>query len=191
MAIPKRLRVSTGKLYEALVKLERDLPANVAVSGDFLHSLFARITFVNETLTLALKNFADVHLSCRPKRGLIDGLSHLFRYLFGTAMDSDAQELREKYTYLISVAEAQNKAINLNCRHLACLELKLQDVANHANTLRNSLNTVLQSLNSLCAFEVFEQAVTFIRTTNNQILQNLVDASCGWVISNLFPFQDL
>ncbi len=69
---------------------------------------------MNEILTLALENYADVHLSSRSKRGLIDGLGHLSRYLFGTAMDADVQELREQYTYLSKLAEEQNKVINLN-----------------------------------------------------------------------------
>ncbi len=92
--------------------MEGDLPANVTVSGNFLHFLYARITSVNETLTLALENYADVHLSTRPKLGLVDGLGHLSRFLFCTAMDFNVQELRGKYSYLASVAEAQNKAIN-------------------------------------------------------------------------------
>ncbi len=60
---------------------------------------------MNETLTLASENYAYVHLSSCPKRGLIDGLGHLSLYLFGTAMDADVQELREKYTYLSNLAE--------------------------------------------------------------------------------------
>ncbi len=80
----------------------------------------------------------------RPKRGLGDGLGHLSRIFFGIAMDSDVQELKEKYSYLASVAEAQNKAIKLNCKNLARLDTKLQNVANYANTIRISLNTVLK-----------------------------------------------
>ncbi len=165
---------------------------------DYVHLLYARTAFVNETLSLALENFADVNLSQRPKRGLVDGLGHLSRYLFGTALDSDVQELRHKYTYLTNIAEAQNKAINLNCRHLARLDCKLQDVANYTNTLHCAVNKVFKALDSLYTFGVLEQAlaaletgVTSILTTNNQIIQNLVEASRGRVTSNLFPFQDL
>ncbi len=53
-------------------------------------------------------------------------------------------------------------------------------------------------MNSLYAFEVLEQALAALETsdqsilnTNNQIVQNLVDASRGRVTSSLFPFQDL
>ncbi len=153
---------------------------------------------MNLTLTLALENYADVHLSFHPKRGLIDGLGHLSRYLFGTAMDADVQELREKYTYLSNLAEEQNNVINLNSQNTSRLDRKLQDVVNYTNILRASLNTVLQSMNILYAFEVLEQALAALETsaqsilnTNNQIIQNLVDASRGRVTSSLFPFQDL
>ncbi len=57
--------------------------------------------------------YADVHLSSRIKLSLIDGLGHLSPYLFGTAMDADVQELRERYTYLSNLADEQ-KVINLN-----------------------------------------------------------------------------
>ncbi len=198
VAIPERLRAITCQLNAALERLEEDLPGNINVLGDFLHLLYARIAFVNETLTLALENYADVHLSHRPKRGLVDGLGHLSRYLFGTALDSDVQELRHKYTYLTNIAEAQNKAINLNCSHLGRLDRKLQDVANYTNTLHCAVNKVFKSLDSLYTFEVLEQdlaaletGMTSILTTNNQIIQNLVDASRGRVTSNLFLFQDL
>ncbi len=69
---------------------------------------------MNETLTLTLENYADVHFSTCSKRGLVERLGQISRFLFGTAMDSDVQELRKKYSYLTSVAEAQNIDINLN-----------------------------------------------------------------------------
>ncbi len=94
-----------------ILLLSGTLPADVKLSGNLVHLIFSRIAFVNETLTLALENYADVHLSSRPKRGLIDGLGHLSQYLFGTAMDADVQELREQYTYISKIAEEQNKVI--------------------------------------------------------------------------------
>lgn len=104
----------------------------------------------------------------------------------------------KKYTYLNNVAEAQNKAMNLNCKHIARLDHKLQSVANYTNILRNFLNPILQSMNSFYPFEVIEQALAALKTgvrsiltTNNQINQNLVDASRGKVTSSLFPFLDL
>ncbi len=198
VAFPNRLHSIFKQVTGALEQLVNELPADVELSGHLLHLLFARIAFVNETLTLALENYADVHLSSRPKRGLIYGLGHLSRYLFGTDMDADVEELREKYTYLSNLAKEQNKVISLDSQNIARLDRKLQDVANYTNILRASLNTVLQSMNSLYAFEVLEQALAALETsaqsilnTNNQIIQNLVDASRGRVTSSLFPFQDL
>ncbi len=94
VAIPKRLRSISEQVNGELEQL-REFPTDVKLSGHLLHLLLARITFVNETL--ALENYADVHLSSRPKHELIDGLGHLSRYLFDTAMDADVQELRDKY----------------------------------------------------------------------------------------------
>ncbi len=194
VAFPNRLRSILKQVTGALEQLGTELPADVKLSGNFLHLLFARIAFVNETLTLALEKYVDVHLSSHPKRGLIDGLGHLSRYLFGTAMDADVQELREKSTYLSNLAGEQNKVINLNSQNIARLDRKLQDVTNYTNILRAYLNTVFQSMNSLYAFEVLDQALAALETsaqsvlnTNNQIIQNLVDASRGRVTSSLFP----
>ncbi len=131
-----------------ILLLSGTLPVDVKLSGNLLRLIFARIAFVNETLTLALENYADVHLSSRPKRGLIDGLGHLSRYLFGTAMDAGVQELREKYTYLSNLAEEQNKVINLNSQNIARLDRKLQEIGNYTNILRASLNTVFQTIYS-------------------------------------------
>ncbi len=101
VAFPNRLCSILKQVTGALEQLGTELPADVKLSGNLLHLIFVRIAFVNETLTLALENYVDVHLSSRPKRGLIDGLGHLSRYLFGTTMDLGVQELREKtHTFL-------------------------------------------------------------------------------------------
>ncbi len=96
VAFPNRLRSILKQVTGTLEQLENELPADVKHSGHLLHLVFARIAFVNETLNLALESFADVHIFYRPKRGLITELGHLSRYLFGTAMDEDVQECREK-----------------------------------------------------------------------------------------------
>lgn len=72
-------------------------PASIKPFENVQHLLFSRITFVNESLTLALGNYADFHLSSCSKRGLTDdGLGHLSHYSFGTAMNANVQERREK-----------------------------------------------------------------------------------------------
>ncbi len=103
MAFPNRLRSILKQVTGALKQLGNELPGDVKLSGHLLHLLFARIAFVNKTLTLALENYADVHLSSRPKRDLIDGLGHLSRYLFGTAMVADVQELRLRNKTKLSI----------------------------------------------------------------------------------------
>ncbi len=95
VAFPKRLRAILEQVNDALKQLGKELSASVKLSRDLLHFLFTRITFVTETLTLALENYANVYLSSRSKRGFVDGLGHFSHFLFGNAMDADVQELRE------------------------------------------------------------------------------------------------
>ncbi len=54
----------------------------------------------------------QTELSHRQKRGFIDGIGHLSRMLFGTAMNEDVEELRDRYNHLALLASAHNKAIH-------------------------------------------------------------------------------
>ncbi len=80
------------------------------------------LQYLNETLNTALDNYADPSFSNCTKRGFINGLGQLSRMLFGTAMDEDVQDLRERYNHLASLAANQNKAINMNSLHINRLE---------------------------------------------------------------------
>ncbi len=60
--------------------------------------------YLNETLNIALDNYADPSSSNRTNRGLINGLGQLTRMLFGTAMDRDVMDRRERYYLLSSLA---------------------------------------------------------------------------------------
>ncbi len=70
-----------------------------------------RLRYLNETLNIALYNYADPSFSSSTKRGLINGLEQISRMLFGTAMDEDVPDFRERYNHLASLAANQNKAI--------------------------------------------------------------------------------
>ncbi len=118
--------------------------------------------------------------------------------LFGTAMNEDVEELRDRYNYLISLASAPNKAITLNSRNIARLEQKMHDVASYAATLQTSLNAVLTSLINLCAIEVIDQAlpalenaVNSLLRTNALVIRNVVDTARGRVTDSPFPVKDL
>ncbi len=67
-----------------------------------------RSQYLNETLNIALDNYADPSFSNRTKRGLINELGQLSRMLFGTAMNEDVKDLRKKYNHLASLAANQN-----------------------------------------------------------------------------------
>ncbi len=68
---------------------------------------------------------------------------------FGTAMNEDVEELRDRYNHLVSLASAHNKAIHLNSRNSAKLEQQMHDVAAYTATLRSSLNKVLTSIKNI------------------------------------------
>ncbi len=166
-------------------------------SGKFLRLLHARVEFVNETLTLALENYHNFPLSHRQKRGFIDGIRHLSRMLFGTAMHEDVEELRDRYNHLALIASAHNKAIRSNSKHTARLEQYVHDIASYTATLRLSLNKVLTTIKSLYdlsiigqALPALENAVNSLLRTNALVIQNVVDAARDRVTSSLFPVKD-
>ncbi len=108
--------------------------------------------------------------------------------LFGTVMNEDVKELRDKYNHLVSLASAQNKAITLNSRNIARLEQQMHDVASYTATLRTSFNALLTSHKNLYAMEVIgqallalENAVNSLLRTNALVIRNVVDAACGRV----------
>ncbi len=73
-------------------------------------------------------------------RGLINGLGQLSGILFGTTMDEDVQDIRERYNHLASLAANQNKAINMNSLHINRLENAIQDIASYSRAVRIALN---------------------------------------------------
>ncbi|RUM30632.1 MAG: hypothetical protein DSY32_02030, partial [Aquifex sp.] len=120
VTIPGKLREVTEQLNAALTQLEQDLQKRRADrSFDFLPLLHARVTYLNDTINLALENYSGLDTANRTKRGLIDGIGQLSRLLFGTAMNEDVEKLRDRYNQLTSIASANNKAIHLTCRKIA------------------------------------------------------------------------
>ncbi len=49
--------------------------------------------------------------------------------LFGTAMNKDVEELRDRYNHLALLASAHNKAMRFNSKHIARLEQYVHDIA--------------------------------------------------------------
>ncbi len=138
--MPGRLRLVTVQLDGALRHLRSRLPTNTSNSGEWFNILTARVVNVSNTLTLAMENYDGVAASKHTKRGLADGIGQLSRTFLGTAMQECVEDLRDRYNYLTSVATAQNKAITLNCKHIARLDQQMHDIVNYTNVLTASLS---------------------------------------------------
>ncbi len=157
-----------------------------------------RLRYLNETLNIAVDNYTDPSFSNRTKRGLINVPGQLSRMLFGTAMDEDVEDLRERHNHLASLAANQNKAINMNSVHIDRLEHAVQDIYSYSRAVRTALNTVIEDVKGLHemarinqALPALESAINLILPTNNLVIQNVVDADRGRVTSSLFPVKDL
>ncbi len=107
------------QVTELVLQLKRNAPKDGVTC--LMHE---RLRYLNETLNIAVDNYADPSFFNRTKRGLINGLGQLSRMLFGTAMDGDVQDLRERYNHLASLADNQNKAINMNSLHINRLSMR-------------------------------------------------------------------
>ncbi len=128
---------------------------------------------------------------------LRDGAGQLSSMLFGTVMNEDVLDLREKLNQLASFASAHNKLIHLNSQNIRRLGQQVQDIASYINTLRSSRNAMLSDIKNLSLISVLEQAlaalgnaVNLLLNTNSLIAQNIVDAPSGRVTSSLFPVKD-
>ena len=126
--IPSKLKEITEQLNKALNQLEIEISDN-ASSATFIPLLRARFQYINNSIELGLESYADLDVTNRTKRGLIDGMGKLYRMLFGTAMNEDVEDLRENYNQLASIASSNNKAINLNCKQIARFNQHVDDLA--------------------------------------------------------------
>ena len=127
----------------------------------------------------------------------MDGIGKLSRMLFGTAMNEDVEDLRDKFNQLASIAVTNNKAVNLNSRNLAKLEQHVNDLAEYMSLVTEQLNDILHKVENLYAYGLMGQELTIIENTvasllhtNDQIIRNVVDAARGRVTSSLFPVDD-
>ncbi len=66
--------------------------------------------------------------------------------LFGTAMDEDVEDLRERYNHLASLAANQNKAIDMRSLHINRPEHSIQDIASYSRTVRTALKAVIMNV---------------------------------------------
>lgn len=191
--IPGTLRTITEQVTGVVLQMDINAPED-----GLLRLMHDRIKYLNDTLTLALENYAALSFPNRTKRGLIDGIGQLSRMLFGTAMDEDVEELRDRYNRLASLAATQHKTIRMNSFHISRLEHAVQDIASYSRTLGSSINELWTGMANMYQMELvlqtlpaLESAVNSILHTNALVIQNVVDADCGRVTSSLFPVRDL
>ncbi len=86
---PTLVEVPTEQLDAALSQLEDNFPEEMGASAHFPPLLHGRVTYLNDTLKLALDNYNSITLVNRTKRGLINGTGQISRMLFGTAMNEE------------------------------------------------------------------------------------------------------
>ncbi len=114
--------------------------------------------------------------------------------LFGTDMDEDVVELRQKFNSLIAYASSQSKVITLNSHHIQRIEQHLVYIHSFTHRLVASFNSAMNTFNKLL---VFEQALSALQTsvssllhTNGILVQNIVETSRSRFTSTLFPTKD-
>lgn len=56
-----------------------------------------------------MHDFNKLPVHARSKRGLVDVLGRASQFLFGTAMDSDVQDLRSHYKQLVTDTSANRR----------------------------------------------------------------------------------
>ncbi len=152
---------------------------------------------MNDTVALALKSQLDLEGSVREKRAWLEGLGEISRDLFGTAMQKDVDELRDRYNQLSNLVSTNNRAILINCQRLAKLDRHVSDLGLYINRLKVGLDKVLATIDSLYHFIVLNQTLPSLENvvnsllhTNQQIMSTVVDAVHGRVTPPLFPVKD-
>ena len=201
-AIPGRLKEVLGEIDLALTQLQDEANKTTNTTNwddplDLLKLFASRLSFVNDTVALALDTYLGLDGPVREKRGWLDGIGELSRDLFGTAMQKDVDELRDRYNQLLTLASSNNRAIEINCQRLAKLDQHVSDLGLYVNRLKLGLNKVLETIDSLYHFMVLNQALPALENAinsllhvNQQIVTNVVDAVHGRVTPALFPVQD-
>ena len=193
--IPDNLRNVAAQLTAQISQIRQAVPQQPPHLAFHSVLLFAdRLSYINDSLNIALENFGGLPAANRTKRGFINGLGYLSRMLFGTAMDEDVVELRDRYNQLLTHASTQDKIIKIHSQHITQLEKQVNDITSYTTLLASTIDKLLANFRHITLFQqtldALETAVNTLFRTNTQIIQNLVDASTNRVTSSLFPVKD-
>ncbi len=177
-AIPQRLKVVAAEINSALVQLENEAYKNHTNSTDsqwddpisLLKMFASRIAFVNDTIDLALESYIGLEGPAREKRAWLEPIGELSHDLFGTAMQKDVDELRNRYNQLANLAAANNREVQLNCIKLAKLNRHVSDLGLYVNRLKLGLDRMFAILESYYHFMVLHQAIPSLENAVNSLI---------------------
>ena len=100
-----------------------------------LNLLKARLSYLRSMLAIATHDYNQHPVHAIVKRGLVNIVGYGARSLFGTAMDHEVQDLRQRYSQLISIAETNKRIVNLNHININSLRANVQSLLKHRNDL--------------------------------------------------------
>ncbi len=127
-----------------MLQLENEVHKNHTNSTDsqwddplsLLKMVASRITFANDTIALALESYIGLEGPAREKRAWFEPIEELSQCLFGTALQKDVDELRNRYNQLANLAAVNNREVHLNCIKLAKLNRHVSDLGLYVNGLK-------------------------------------------------------
>ncbi len=96
-----------------------------------LNLIKASFPFLRIILAFAIQVYCQNSMHARIKRGIVDQVDYGAKELIKTALDSDIQDLRQRYSHLISTAETNKWIVNL--------------YHNIMNSLRGNVQNLLES----------------------------------------------
>ncbi len=95
------------------------------------------------------------------KRGLVDGIRQLSLMLFGTALDSDVNDLHNRYT---ETAISTNKMVQLNCKNIERLNHNIHTFLTYTNQVWTSLSETFARLHEQYAFHKVSLLLSALET---------------------------
>ena len=131
--VPTGMASVTARVEEAVENIDHALDAQ-AHTQSYLHArsilylLKARLSYFRVALSHATHDYTVHPVHARSKRGLLNALGRASQFLFGTAMDEDVQDLRDRYNKVVTVAAANRKVINMHSQQLTKLGADVQDL---------------------------------------------------------------
>ncbi len=98
--VPSRLKRVLEQMDSTLAQLEDKMHKYKGKLSDqtLVTLLHARLSYLNDTISLGSDTYVGINGPSRAKRGLIGGIGKLSRMLFGTAMDNDVEHLAKDIT---------------------------------------------------------------------------------------------